>query len=256
MIAILATSLLAGTATAAAFAPEPYGAFLDTAAGEGADAMLDLRSPAKQWQVPLPAHNPLQHAAAPARSRDYGAFLDKDNMLEMRTASASPIWQVPLPASNPLHRPNRKAVEPHGTAAAAERGGATKKARYEPRNDLPGYFPSPEMMEALEELELEQDLAGEYEPRNHLPGLFSNPELMEKLGKDLPGEGGTKKMFFSKKNMLPDTDVFGRDDDGDSDDVRSKIEAMEESDELDVHTKHIYFEPRHKLPDHHYGSDL
>jgi len=242
MILIL-TLLLWFPPRVTAWAPEPrmmqrdanYGAFLDIDPG---DNMLEVRAPPKSsWQVPLPAHNALrQHQRHPqANHPDYGAFFDidpSDRMLEDRAPPKS-SWQVPLPAHNELRsrRPTMLGHHKHSSSSTTKHqyGDHAERILFESRNHLPGY-----------------DLA-----------------VMNELNDiDLPADEGVKTMFFKKKSLLPDTttDVFGRDDD---EDVRSKLEEMDEDlddfkppEEMEVHTKKIYFESHYKLPDHHYGSDL
>jgi len=155
--------------------------------------------------------------------REFGAFVDSDDMFEIRSPPNQ--GQVLLPTFNPLHR-SHKMVAPLHTSSTVE-----TKHLQEPRNHLPGYS-DPEMMKALQ----------------NAKALLDNNVM---------------KLFYNKKNLLPDTaDVFGRDEDTD---VRTRLDELEEdldddfqppTDDMEFHTKRIYFEPRHKLPDKHYGSEI
>ena len=155
--------------------------------------------------------------------REFGAFVDDDEMLELRSPAGQ--GQTFLPTFNPLHRAHRMFAPQHSTDKKT-----TEEHSLKPRNHLPGYS-DPAMM---------QDLQGS-------KGLHENSVM---------------KLFYNKKHHLPDSvDVFGRD----GGDLRTKLEEMEDDledfqppteEKLDAHTKKIYFEPRHKLPDKHYGSEL
>ena len=155
--------------------------------------------------------------------REFGALLDNEEMLELR--SHPDQWQVFLPTFNPLHRAHKMIAPFHSPVEKASAGRSLK-----PRNRLPGYS-DPALMQDLQDSE----------------ALLVNNVL---------------KLFYNKDHHLPDTvDIFGRD----NDDVPTTLDDMKEDPEnyhqpktkqIESHTTRIYFEPRHKLPDGHYGSAL
>jgi len=261
----------------AAWAPEKrmraeFGAFLD-----GGDEMIEERSASNNWQVFLPTFNPLHRPhkmVAPLHPshwfdgpRDFGAFLSGDEMLDQRSSPNS--WSAPLPTFNPLHRvphpqllmatPDNQFFEPKSFGAFLD-GDDMLEERSRPNSwsaRLPTFNP-------LHRVALKLQAAHPpdwFEPRNDLPGYPDPhqkvPELQE--AEDME-DNSVMKLFYNQKDkkLYSEKDVFGRDD------VREKLEELEQDFEdepmldkpLDVHTKKIFFEARHKLPDHHYGSDL
>ena len=158
--------------------------------------------------------------------REFGAFVDEDEMLELRSPAGQ--GQALLPTFNPLHRAHRMFAPQHSSDKMTREGDKLK-----PRDHLPGYS-DPDMMQGLQDSK----------------GLHENNVM---------------KIFYNKKHHLPDSvDVFGRDVgdvrgkleemEGDLDDLDDFQPPTEEK--MEAHTTRILFEPRYNLPDSHYGSEL